>query len=209
MKPRVLIADDHRIVAEGLSSLLEPGYDFIGIVENGLELLEAADEHHPDLIVADISMPQLNGIEAVRQLKKNDQQVKVVFLTMHPESSYVEEAFAAGGSGYVLKHSASTELLTALSEVSQGRTYVSPGIGENNSQSSLIRNEVLTKLSTRQRQVLQLLAEGRSAKNVGEALYISSRTVEFHKYKIMAILDIKSTAELVKFAIKYGIVTPE
>ena len=212
MKPRVLIADDHRLVAEGLSRLLGSDYELVGIVENGRELVKAADRHHPDLIVADISMPELNGIEAVRQIKKNDQHVKVVFLTMHPDVCYAVEAFSVGASGYLLKHSATSELLSALQEVSQGKTYMTPLIAaeliESYKNGGHVRNDALAMLSGRQREVLQLLVEGKSAKIVAEELYISPRTVEFHKYDMMKKLGINSSAELVQFAITHGIISP-
>src|SRR4030066_2391742 len=125
-RPRILIADDRRIVAEGLRGLLEPEFELIGIVEDGRALLDAAEKLRPDVIVADISMPLLNGIDAVRQIKKTHENIKVVFLTMHPDVTYAASAFEAGASGYVLKHSASSELLTAIHEAGKGRTHVAP-----------------------------------------------------------------------------------
>lgn len=209
-KARILIADDHKIVADGLRNILEPEFELVRTVENGRELLEAARKLRPDVIVADISMPLLNGLEAVRQIKKEDENSKVVFLTMHPDVNYAAEAFEAGASGYVLKHSASSELVTAIHEALKGRTYVTPMIaGElmaSYKEGTHKRNDALTKLSERQREVLQLLAEGKLAKEVGDILNISPRTVEFHKYKMMEFLGIKTSAELVQYAIKHGIV---
>lgn len=210
-RTRVILADDHKIVLEGLKNLLEPEFDLVGTVEDGRALLDAQKKLHPDVIVADISMPLLNGIEAVRQIKKADPNVKVIFLTMHPDVSYAAEAFEAGASGYVLKHSAPAELVDAINETIKGKTYITPMVAGELLQSykngSHKRNDALTKLSTRQREVLQLLAEGKVAKEVAEILKISSRTVEFHKYKMMEALGIKSSAELVQYAIKHGIVS--
>ena len=210
-KPRILLADDHKIMVEGLRTMLEPEFELVGTAENGRELMESANALRPDVIVADISMPMLNGIEAVRKIKKTDSGVKIVFLTMHPDVSYAAEAFEAGASGYVLKHSAPAELVTAIHEVLKGRTYVTPMIAgelmKTYRDGSHKLNEALTKLTTRQREVLQLLAEGNSAKQVAGVLNISTRTVEFHKYKMMEELGIKTSAELVQYAIKHGIVS--
>ena len=212
-RTRVILADDHKIVLEGLKNLLEPNFDLVGTVEDGRALLKAVKNLHPDVIVADISMPLLNGIEAVRQIKKADPNVKVVFLTMHPDVSYAAEAFEAGASGYVLKHSAPSELVAAINDALKGRTYVTQMIAgellESYRNGSPKRNDALTKLSNRQREVLQLLAEGKVAKEVAGILNISTRTVEFHKYKMMEALGIKSSAELVQFAVKHGIVSTE
>jgi len=209
-KPTVLLADDHKIVAEGLRNLLEPEFELADTVEDGRALMDAAKEIHPDVIVADISMPLLNGIDAVRQIKKEAPETCVVFLTMHADVAYAAEAFEAGASGYVLKHSAPSELITAIREALQGRTYVTPMIAgelmEAYKKGKHVRNDAAGKLSTRQREVLQLLCEGKLAKEVAGILNISTRTVEFHKYKIMEMLDIKTFAELVQFAVKHGIV---
>jgi DNA-binding NarL/FixJ family response regulator len=210
-KIRVLLADDHKIVLEGLRSLLEPEFEIVGAVEDGRALLKAAKRLSPDVIVADISMPLLNGIEAVRQIKEENEKVKVVFLTMHPDVTYATRAFEAGASGYVLKHSAPSELVTAVREALKGRTYVTPIIAgellQTYKEGTHMLDEGRVKLTPRQREVLQLLAEGRSAKEVGNILCISPRTVEFHKYKIMEELNLKTSAGLLQYAIKQGIVT--
>lgn len=209
-KARILLADDHKIVAEGLRSLLEPEFELIGIVEDGRELIAKAKELHPDVIIADITMPSLNGIDAISQLKKTGLRAKVVFLTMHHDVLYAKRAFDAGASGFVLKHSAPTELVTAIREALKGRTYVTPIIAEE-----LIKSyketkpgdkNGLGKLTSRKREVLQLLVEGKSAKEIASVLNISARTVEFHKYQMMEVLGIQTTAELIQFAIKQGIV---
>ncbi len=207
-RARILLADDHRILAEGLRGLLEPKFELVGIVEDGRALLAAAEELQPDVIVADISMPLLNGIEAVRQIKRTNENIKVVFLTMHPDVTYAASAFEAGASGYVLKHSAPSELTTAIQSALRGKTYVTPLIAGELMQFYKARTDQrdeLTRLTPRQREVLQLLAEGRSAKEIATILNISARTVEFHKYRIMDDLGITSGAELVKYAIRHGI----
>jgi DNA-binding NarL/FixJ family response regulator len=210
-KARVLLADDHKIVAEGLRSLLEPEFELVGIVENGRELIAKAQELHPDVIVADITMPSLNGIEAVAQLKKAGSSAKFVFLTMHQDVMYAKRAFEAGASGFVLKHSAPDELLTAIREALKDRTYVTPMIAgelmKSYKDSPGLQKNALGKLTPRQREVLQLLAEGKSAKEIAKTLHISTRTVEFHKYRMMEELRIETSAELVQFAIKHGIIS--
>ena len=212
-KPRVLLADDHKIVLEGLKGLLKDEFELVGTVEDGRALVDQAALLHPDVIVADISMPKLNGIEAARQIKKADKKIKIVFLTMHPDATYAANAFDVGASGFVLKHSASSELITAIHEAMNGRTYVTPLIAGD-----LIRTyqggglppkDLSKKISPRQQEVLQLLAEGRTAKEIASILNLSTRTVEFHKYKIMEQLNIKSSAELVQYAVKHGITSIE
>jgi len=210
-KTRVLLADDHKIVLEGLRSLLEPEFELVGTVEDGRALVAQAGELSPDVVVVDISMPLLNGIEAVRQIKQENDNIKVVFLTMHPDVTYATRAFEAGASGYVLKHSAPSELVTAIHEAMKDRTYVTPIIAGDLMQSykegANLQQDGVGKLTPRQREVLQLLAEGHSAKKIADMLCISHRTVEFHKYKMMEQLNLKTSAELVQYAIKHGIVT--
>ena len=206
---RVLLADDHKIVAEGLRSLLESEFDFAGVVEDGRALLKAAEKVLPDVIVADISMPLLNGIEAVRQIKNLRPDTKIVFLTMHPDVTYAARAFEADASGYVLKHLAPSELITAIRAAVKGQTYVSPVIAgeliQGYKEGTYLQKEHMTKLTPRQKEVLQLLAEGHSAKKIAGILYISHRTVEFHKYTMMEKLNLKTNAELIQYAIKHGI----
>lgn len=210
---RVLLADDHKIVLDGLRSLLEPEFELAGTVEDGRALVSAAEKLRPDVIVVDISMPLLNGIEAVRQIKKLDKQVKIVFLTMHPDVTYAIRAFEAGASGYVLKHSASSELITAIHEAIKGRTYVTPMIAGELVQAykagTYRQAEEAQPLTQRQREILQLLVEGNSAKEVANLLNISPRTVEFHKYNMMSRLKIKSVSALIQYAIKHGFASVE
>ena len=208
-KPRIILADDHRLVAEGLKALLEPEYQLVRIVEDGRALLEAADKLMPDVVVADVSMPLLNGIEATRLLKRQNPDLVVVFLTMHMDVAYAAGAFDAGASGYVLKHSAPSELLTAIACALKGHTYVSPALAEGllayQRERSAASPAGLARLTPRQREVLQLLAEGRSAKEAAAILGISARTVEFHQYSMMEVLGLKSSAELVRFAVEHGV----
>jgi len=191
-RTRVLLADDHKIVLDGLKNLLEPEFELAGTVEDGRALVSSVRKLRPDVIVVDISMPLLNGIEAVRRIKKISPDVKVVFLTMHPDVSYAVRAFEAGASGYVLKHSAASELLTAIREVIKGRTYVTPMIAgelvQSYKEGSHRRPDETLQLTQRQREILQLLAEGCSVKKIAIILDISTRTVEFHKYTLMAKL---------------------
>jgi DNA-binding NarL/FixJ family response regulator len=209
-RPRVLLADDHRIVTEGLKGLLEPEFELVGTVEDGRALLAAAKKLRPDVIVADISMPLLNGIDSVRQIKKVQGQIKIVFLTMHPDVTYAVSAFEAGASGYVLKHSAPTELVTAIRSALNGKTFLTPLLaGEfmRRTKERVNQRDESTRLTERQREIVQLLAEGKSAKEIATVLNISSRTVEFHKYRIMKDLGLQSAAELVHYAVRHGIIT--
>jgi DNA-binding NarL/FixJ family response regulator len=210
-KARILLADDHRIVIEGLKKLLEPEYDVVGAVEDGRALIAAVDKLQPDVVVADISMPNLNGIEAVRQIKEKNPQIRVVILTMHHDVQYAARAFEAGASGFVLKVSAPSELITAMGEVLKGKTYVTPTIAgeliQSYKEGKANPEAVFKRLSARHREVLQLVAEGHSAKEIGKILNVSARTVESHKYQIMEILNVKTSAELVQFAIKHGIIS--
>jgi DNA-binding NarL/FixJ family response regulator len=210
-KPRILLADDHNIVLLGLKSLLEGEFEIVGSVEDGRALVKQAAALEPDVIVADISMPQLNGIEAVRQIKRTDKNIKIVFLTMHPDPTYAASAFEAGASGFVLKHSAQSELVTAIHEAMKGKTYITPLIAGDliHSYQEGVSPEkmLLKKISPRQREVLQLLTEGKSAKEIASVLEISTKTVEFHKYKMMEQLNIKTSAELVQYAMKHGIIS--
>jgi DNA-binding NarL/FixJ family response regulator len=210
MKPTVVLADDHAILTEGLGALLERAFQVVAIVHNGREALRAVRHFRPAVIVMDISMPQLNGIDAAREIRKFDQKIKVVFLTMHTELDFVREAFKTGASAYVLKHSASLDLRLAIQRALQGRTYITPGIVENGVDALMgrVRGErsASVELTSRQREVLQLLAEGRSAKEAAAVLNLSSRTVEFHKYRLMKQLGLQTAAQLTRFAIKQRII---
>ena len=204
-RPRIIAADDHRIVVEGLRGLLEPEFELVAVVGDGRELIEAHDRLHPDLIVADVGMPHLNGIQAMRKLKEAGSKSRFVFLTMHPDAEYAAEALDSGASGYVLKHSAPEELVAAVREALAGRTYITPRIAAEVLQ-AMRGGAPAARLTSRQSEVLQLLAEGKSAKQVAAALDLSPRTVESHKYAIMEALGVKTSAELVREAVKRGIV---
>jgi DNA-binding NarL/FixJ family response regulator len=209
-RPRIVLADDHRIVVEGLKSILARDFELIGVVEDGQRMIDAARTLRPDAIVADISMPLLSGIEALEQLRKDGLDTPVVFLTMHHDVEYASMALEAGAAGYVLKHAAPEELVQALRVALDGGTFVSPSLAGELFQATREKtrgnDEARVTLTTRQRDVLRLLADGRSAKEIAQALDISSRTVEFHKYKLMESLGLKNSAELIQFAIKQGIV---
>ncbi len=209
-RPRVLLADDHLLVAEALKSLLAPDFDLVGVVGDGRGLLEAAATLKPDVIVADVSMPHLNGIDALIRLREDGNRTPVVFLTMHRDVSFARRALDAGASGFVLKHSAPTELVAAIRAALQGQTYLTPELAgevlEAMKKGTETTGDPVGSLTPRQREVLQLLAEGRSAKEIASSLGISTRTVEFHKYQMMETLDLHSSAELTHFAIKHGLV---
>jgi len=206
----VLLADDHVMVAEALKSLLAPEFDLVGVVEDGRALVEAAGKLRPDVIVADVTMPHLNGIDALVRLRQGGDRVPVVFLTMHRDVTFARRALDAGASGFVLKHSAPAELVTAIRAALDGRTYLTPQLAgevlEAMKQGPERTSDPIASLTPRQREVLQLLAEGLSAKQIAAKLEISARTVEFHKYQMMETLGIRTNAELIHFAIKHGLV---
>lgn len=207
-RAKILIADDHRIVAEGLRVLLDSEYQLTEIVEDGRQLIEAALRIQPDVIVADVSMPLLNGLDAIEQLRGYGLNAKVIFLTMHSDALYAVRALRVGASGYLLKHSASSELLTAIEEALAGRTYVAPQIVELLERLPELTSDGEVSLTRRQREILQLIAEGHTARQVAKILHISPRTVEGHRAHIMNLLGARSTAELVQCAIRYGLVKP-
>lgn len=213
MKPwRVLLADDHDVVIAGLRLILaQPDLNIVGVVKDGLALVKAAAELKPDIIIADVTMPLMNGIEACEQIRKKNRRVKIIFLTMHPDVTYAAEALAAGGIGYVLKNSAGEELPEAVQKAIKGHIYLPKSV-----EAAVIRALDLrrgtrmrpnAKLTKRQREVLQLIAEGHAVKEIATALHVSPRTVEFHKYRIMEQLGARSAAEVVRYAVKRGIVT--
>jgi DNA-binding NarL/FixJ family response regulator len=209
-RPRVLLADDHLLVAEALKSLLTPEFDLLGVVEDGRALLEAAATLRPDVIVADVTMPHLNGIDALIQLRQSGNQVPVVFLTMQRDVTFARRALEAGAAGFVLKHSAPAELVSAIRAALAGGTFLTPQIAaeilDAMKQGPERAPDPVVALTPRQREVLQLLAEGRSAKEIASSLSISARTVEFHKYQMMETLDLHTNAELVHFALKHGLI---
>lgn len=208
-RARLLLADDHSLITAAFEELLNPHYEVVETCADGLSLLKAAEKHNPDVIVLDISMPRLNGLDAARRLQKSQPDCRLMFLTMNDDPAVAAEAFRIGVSGYLLKTSHVDELFRAIEQVLLGRTYITPLIAEGMVRALSSRragSDDCARISPRQRQVLQLLAEGNSMKEVARFLKISQRTVAFHKYRIMEQLKLKSTAELVRFAVKEGIV---
>ncbi len=208
-RPRIILADDHLMLAEAFVNLLAADYDVLGSVANGRDLVEAAKRRKPDVVIVDISMPLLNGLDAGRQIKLALPDVKVIFLTVNEDPELVAEAFRSGASGYVLKNCAASELTEAIKQVLRGHTYVTPlitGAMVNSLLKGPEHGNAPAKLTPRQREVLQLLAEGRSMKQVARILEVSPRTVAFHKYRIMEALGAKTNAELIHYAIKNNIV---
>jgi DNA-binding NarL/FixJ family response regulator len=207
--PRVILADDHKLVADALQKLIAPHFEVVATVTDGHELLVSATSLRPDLIVIDVAMPLLNGLEAGRQLRAKMPFVKLVFLTMNEDPELAVEAMKAGASGYVLKKCAASELLQALNAALRGKCYVTPQIARG-MEDSFIRNPNGSgrpkTITPRQRQVVQLLAEGKSMKEAADVLKVAPRTVAFHKYRLMQDLGLKSNADVVQFAIKNRIV---
>jgi DNA-binding NarL/FixJ family response regulator len=206
--PRVLLADDHALLLGAFEKLLTPECEVVGTVTDGRALITAAQQLKPDVIVLDIAMPLLNGLDAGRQIKQMFPRVKLVFLTMNEDADLAAEAFRAGASAYLLKRSAASELLAAIREVMKGRSYVTPLVTEGlvGSFMHTAARKPAHELTPRQREVLQLIAEGHSMKQVAALLNVTPRTVAFHKYRMMEQLNIKSSAELIQFAIRNQIV---
>jgi DNA-binding NarL/FixJ family response regulator len=209
-RTRILLADDHTMICAGFQKLLEPHYEVVGSVADGLALLKAAAKLKPDVVVLDVGMPLLNGLDAARQLKKAMPSIKLIFLTMNPDSDIATEAFRIGASAYLLKTSKPTELLQAIHNVVRGITYVTPQIKRAMEETSIrdpnARNRP-RELTDRQRVVLQMLAEGRPLKEIAFLLKITHRTVRFHKAKIMEELGITTNSDLVKYAIHHGVIS--
>jgi DNA-binding NarL/FixJ family response regulator len=203
--PRVMLADDHTILVEAFRKLLEPHFEIVGTVSDGRALMEAAPNLKPDVIVVDIGMPLMNGLEAGQRLKEQMPAVKFIFLTMNEDPDLAVQAMRSGASGYLLKSSAASELISAIHISLKGKSYVTPQIARG-MQKSFIKNpqpkERAKNLTPRQREVVQLLAEGKSMKEVASVLHVTPRTVAFHKYRVMEELNLETTAELIQFAIK-------
>jgi DNA-binding NarL/FixJ family response regulator len=206
--PRILIADDHRVVAEGLVRLLGERYEIVDTINDGRFVLEAVSRHRPDVLILDVSMPNVSGLEAMRQLRERGFELKVIVLTMHADANLAVEALKTGASGYVLKESSGQELLTALQVVLGGGTYLASGLTK----------EILTlmvgatdpsrvELTARQQEVLRLIVRGQRAKEIAATLDLSTRSIEAIKYKIMQLLNVHSTAELVRYAVENRLVT--
>ena len=206
--PRVLLADDHALLLGAFEKLLADECDVVGKASDGRALVAAAERLKPDVIVLDIQMPLLNGLDAGRQIKQRVRDARLVFLTINEDPDLAAEAFRSGASAYLLKRSAASELMTAIREVMQGRSYVTPLVTEGLVGSLMSGNERKPghELTPRQREILQLLAEGRSMKEVANVLNVTAKTVAFHKYRMMEQLKVKSTAELIRYAVKHHIV---
>ncbi len=211
-RPRVLLADDHALLLGAFQRLLEPEYEVVGAVMDGKELLSAAAKLKPDVVIVDVGMPHIDGLYAAAEIKRDRPKTKIVFVTMNHDSAIAAEAFRSGASAYLVKTSAASELLHAIREVLRGGTYITPSltrgiVGSITRQPP--RKKASTELTPRQREVVQLLAEGRSMKEVALVLNLTPRTVAFHKYRTMEHLHIKSFAELVQFAVQHHIISPE
>jgi DNA-binding NarL/FixJ family response regulator len=210
IRSRVLLADDHLMLVDALTRVLEPLCEVVGAVSNGRELLTAAARLQPDIIVLDIAMPQMNGLDAARHLKPKMPKVKFIFMTMNEDPDLVGEAFRAGGSAFLLKQAAALELVDAIETVLNGGSYVTPSAAGGQAQISLRDPKArghIAEPTPRQREVIQLLAEGRSMKEVASVLQITKRTVAAHKYAAMDLLQLKSNADLVQYAIKHRIIS--
>jgi len=205
-RPRILIADDHNLVAELCKKLLETNFEVVGVVSDGRALVQAAGRLRPDVVVLDVAMPILNGLDAGQQVKEMLPAVKLVYLTMNPDADVAAEAFSRGASGYLLKTCAAAEMVLAVREVLRGKTYVSRALSQDTLDCLRWQHKKLVqeaeRLTVRQREVLQLLAEGKVMKEVGAILNMSTRTVAYHKYRMMEALGAKSSAELVKYAVR-------
>jgi len=207
---RILLADDHSLILEGVRRLIESHYEVVGSADTGKALVEEASRLAPDLVILDISMPILNGIDAAREIRKVQPATKLVFLSMHSSPIYLRKALEVGASGYVLKSGASEELLTAIEAVRRGGSYVSPGFGQEVIESVLNWPEkstrVVIELTDRQRQILQLIAEGKQNKEIADILQVSVKTIEFHRARLMTKLGAHTVAELTRFAIEEGLI---
>jgi DNA-binding NarL/FixJ family response regulator len=207
---RVLLADDHAVIRQGLRLILEPHFDIVGDVRDGRTLVREAERLAPDVVLIDISMPLLNGIEATIRLRQKSPQIKIVVLTMHADVTYAAEVLQAGASAYVLKNAPLEEIEIAIQRALAGEKYVTPQLAKEVGSlldGSKRSRDSVDRLTGRQREVLQLLAEGRVSKQIADVLCVSPRTVEFHKYKMMEKLGLRSTADLTRYAMKHGIIS--
>jgi DNA-binding NarL/FixJ family response regulator len=208
-RPRILLADDHALMLDGFSNLLKPKYAVVGTVEDGKALVDAALRLSPELIILDITMPILNGIDAAREIRKRLPQVKLLFVTMHTSPTYLQAALEAGADGYAVKSSGRSEILAAVEKVLAGSRYITPGVGGDGldrSGDDPARAAASLRLTARERQILQLTAEGKSRKEVAYALEISEKTVAFHKNNLKSKLGLRSTAQLTRYALDEGLI---
>jgi DNA-binding NarL/FixJ family response regulator len=209
---RVVLADDHSLMLQGIRKLLDKKVDLVAAVGDGLALVKAVEENEVDVVLLDISMPALNGMDAARQIRKISPDTKLIFLTMHADPDYVIEALRVGASGYLLKWSAETELDVAIDTVLRGGTYLTPALPPETTELLSAWETELPKLrgalSAREKEVLQLVVQGKSAKEIGDVLHLSAKTVEFHKYRMMKKLGLHTTIELAKYAMERHLVGP-
>jgi DNA-binding NarL/FixJ family response regulator len=203
---RLLVADDHVMFAQGLESLLRDEFELLGTAENGEQLVEASLRLNPDVILVDISMPLLNGFDAVRSILANGSEAKIIFLTMHNDATLLSEAFRCGASGYILKQAAGEELVNAIRAVASGASYVSPLV-TNVPTNALPLHTPKTTITPRQREVLKLISRGLTMKEIASQLNISTRTAESHKYEMMQTLGVETTAELIGYSLKLGLIS--
>jgi len=203
--PTVLIADDHKILTEGLVSLLKGRFDVVGTVADGQALIDAAEKLRPDVIITDVSMPSLSGLDALSRLKRHGVDSKVIILTMHGESGVAAQAIKAGAAGFLVKDSAGEELVEAIESVLHGRVYLTPAVTRGVIETLQRPDTTQIELTPRQREVLRLIVQGQRMKEIGGTLSLSTRTVETHKYEMMRALGVQSTAELVRWAITHGL----
>jgi len=203
---RLLIADDHVMFAQGLESLLRDEFELLGTAGNGEELVEATLQMNPDVILVDISMPVLNGFDAVRRIRERGNETRIIFLTMHDDDTLVEEAFRCGASGYVLKQAAGEELVEAIKQVAQGNRYITPLVKSKRAD-RVPRGAQKSMITPRQREVLKLISRGLTMKEIAAELAISTRTAESHKYEMMEALGVSTTADLIKYALKIGLIS--
>lgn len=192
--------------AQGLESLLRDEFELLGMAGNGEELVEATLRLNPDVILVDISMPVLNGFDAVRRIRVSGSETRIIFLTMHDDATLLAEAFRCGASGYILKHAAGEELVNAIREVAQGNTYVSPLVTDRPAELLTVPTEKTT-ITPRQREVLELISRGLTMKEIASQLNISTRTAETHKYEMMQTLGVETTAELIRYSLRLGLIS--
>src|SRR5262245_34170008 len=207
--PTILLADDHVVVAEGLATLLSRTFSLVGTVADGQQLLKAARQLKPDVIVSDLAMPGMSGLEALRRLRADGLTARVIFLTMHADADLAAEALRAGASGFIVKHAAGHELVAAIHTVLRGKTYLTPSLAQD-VVTAMAEGGGASRgtLTPRQREVVRLIADGRTMKEVADILRLSPRTVETHKYQIMRVLGLTTTADLIRYAIEHNLTTP-
>ena len=205
-RPRVILADDHTLVAEALAQFLGESCELVAVVDDGRKLVEAVRRHRPDIVVADVSMPELSGLEAMRRLKTEGIETRFIFITMYADSHVAAEALRCGAAGYVLKTSAGEELRRAVADAMMGRVYITALIAGDvmAAMAAPAETSPVDRLTLRQREVLRLVAKGQSMKEIAAALELSPRTIETHKYEMMHTLGVETTAELIQFAFRSG-----